>query len=652
MSQPTLQDAENGLKKYWGFPSFRKGQAEAVESVLDGKDTLVLFPTGGGKSLCYQVPAVTLDGLTVVISPLVALMQDQVDQLNDLGIRAAFINSTLPGYEIEQRLVNARNGMYKLLYIAPERLATDLWKAEQDRLNIKLVAVDEAHCISEWGHDFRPSYRTIREQLVDLEDDVRWMALTATATPEVKEDLLQSLQFREANVITSGFSRPNLHWWVTETQQKDRLLKKAVIRGIKKGSGIVYCNTRRDCEKWADFFTRQGIESRAYHAGLDNQRREEVQNQWVKGEIPLVVATNAFGMGIDKPDCRFVVHYSLPFTLEAYYQEAGRAGRDGEISYPLLIYKKGDPDILKSRIERSYPEYEELQAVYNGLCDDLELATGSFQEKPEPIDYTRIAKRAGISEQKLSAGLKVLQRLNVLELIELREPHVGIHFTVNLDYLRNFIENTDPAKADFLDTLYRQFGPAAFADFHFLRAGYLQEKLDVNANQLLKALRVFADHDQLLEMIWQGERPLVKLQEARMKKLQIDHKTAYHYRDVLLKKLNYITRYAETNRCRDLFLRHYFGETDPTPCGTCDNCLESKKRDSGIRKDEIQRVKEALGKEERTLRELHQQTDLDSKRLRNVINYMVREELICSVNDSRTAYRLSSKKSSSSPSSS
>ncbi|MEX0646789.1 MAG: ATP-dependent DNA helicase RecQ [Balneolaceae bacterium] len=642
MNQPTLQDAEKALKKYWGYDTFRPGQDKAVQSVLDGKNTLVLFPTGGGKSLCYQVPALVLDGLTVVISPLVALMQDQVDQLKQLGIRATFINSTLPGYEVEQRLVNARNGMYKMLYIAPERLASDRWKIEQPQLNIKLIAVDEAHCVSEWGHDFRPSYRNIREEVGDTEDGIRWMALTATATPEVRKDLLKSLKFSDVNVITGGFKRPNLHWWVNETPKKDEVLKKAVSRGVKMGSGIVYSGTRRDCEKWANYFTRNGIESKPYHAGLSSEDREKIQNQWVKGEVPLVVATNAFGMGIDKPDCRFVVHYTLPFTLEAYYQEAGRAGRDGETSYPVLIFKESDRDRLKARILRSYPEYDVLQKVYNGICDELELATGSIQEKPELVDYSHVAKRAGVSENVLPTALQVLQRLEVLELIELHEPYIGIHFTVTLEYLREFIDQAAAGKADFLDTLYRQFGPAAFTDYHYLRTSYIQEKLGVNENQLMKALRVFADHDQILEVNRQGKRPLVKLLEARMQKLQIDHHKAYHYRDVLLKKLDYMARYAATNQCRDVFLRHYFGETDKESCGNCDNCLKNDKIRKSISKKEISSIKSVLKERDHSIKELQKYTKWNREKLQRVINYMVREDLISSVNEDETVYRLSS----------
>lgn len=641
MEEPTLQHASRALKKYWGYDSFRKGQEEAIKSVLDGKDTLVLFPTGGGKSLCYQVPAVVMEGLTVVISPLVALMQDQVGQLNKLGIRAAFINSSLSGYEIEQRLINARNGMYKLLYVAPERLGSERWKVEQNQLNISLIAVDEAHCISEWGHDFRPSYRQIREELKDLGDNVRWIALTATATPEVKKDLLESLNFHQPNIITSGFGRENLQWWVVHTDKKQSVLVRSVKRGVSKGSGIVYAGTRKECEKWAAYFSDQGISAHPYHAGLSAEKRERIQTGWVKGEFPLVIATNAFGMGIDKADCRFVIHYTIPFSLEAYYQEAGRAGRDGAESYPLLIYKESDVKVLKSRIDRSYPEYETLQRMYNGLCDELDLAVGSEQEQPEMVDYEKLSARTKFTDSKISAAIEVLQRLGVIEWTDFYESRVGVHFLVAQDYLLDFIENTASEKGSFLDTLYRQFGPRAFGDFHYMDVSYLRKKLNVTSNQLLKALRVFERHDQILRTKWQGEKPLVRLMAPRMSKLHIDRDQAYHYRDVLLKKLEYTQRYASTGYCREIFLRSYFGETGTRPCGKCDNCRNLQTKENlHLKQEELQALKSFLEEKARTLEEMQRFTGWERRRLRMVINFMIREDMITESGKTRSSFRL------------
>lgn len=638
-----FNEAEHALKKYWGYDQFRPGQGEAVKSVLEGRETVVLFPTGGGKSLCYQVPAMVLDGLTLVISPLVSLMQDQVEQLTKLGIRATFINSTLPGYEVEQRLVNARNGMYKMLYIAPERLTSDRWKIEQPALNIQLIAVDEAHCISQWGHDFRPSYRSIREELGDAGELARWIALTATATPEVRQDLIKSLQFSDPNVVTAGFRRPNLHWWVNDKANKKEVLQNAVSRGAKLGSGIIYSGTRRDCEKWARYFTKQGIRTKPYHAGLESKQREKIQQEWIKGDTPVVAATNAFGMGIDKPDCRFVIHYSIPFSLEAYYQEAGRAGRDGEISYPILIFKQSDVKTLKSRIVKSYPEFDTLEKVYNGLCDELSLATGSEHEKAEPVQIEQLTRRTGISSSGISSAINILQRLGVIETFELRESRIGIQFIVSQEYLREYIDDAPPRKAGFIDTLFRQSTPYAFGDYYFMDVYYLRDKLKVTENQLLKALTVFSEHDQILKMKWHGDETLIKVLTPRMKKLSIDHDKAYHYRDVLLRKLDYVTQYATTEQCREVFLRQYFGETDAKPCGTCDNCRRNSNEKLSITEKEIRTVKKILIEGERSIPEIRQQTKWGSEKLKSVMDYMLREELVAMTGDKSSFYRLSNR---------
>lgn len=624
----SIKQALGALKSYWGFSSFRSGQQEAIQSVMDGNDTLVLFPTGGGKSLCYQVPAVIQDGLTVVISPLIALMQDQVQQLNQAGIRATFINSTIPLYEVEQRLVNARNGMYKLLYIAPERLSTDLWRAEQPNLNIQLVAIDEAHCISEWGHDFRPSYREIRKELEELPETTRWIALTATATPEVKKDILDNLAFDDPVVVTSGFKRENLHWWVSKTEKKRVKLKKTVKKAAGLGSGIVYASTRRECEEWANYFSKIGISAKPYHAGLDTVRRNTIQQDWIDGDISLVVATNAFGMGIDKADCRYVVHYTIPFSLEGYYQEAGRAGRDGEISYPILIYKESDVKYLKNRVEQNYPDPETLQKVYDGLCDELELAVGNEQESLDEIHLENISKRTNLPVSQISNSMNLLQRLDLLTQVDLREPRVGIHFIVNTDYLLEFIDESEPEKGNFLDALFRQFGPQVFSETQYLDIEYLTKKLESTSNQLYKALQVFAEHDQILNFKWQEETKLIQIKDARTKKLRIDSDRAYNYRDILLKKIDYMARYASTNACREVFLRHYFGETDCKPCGNCDNCTSNRKENSLVSEQDVQSVIKTLESGQKSISEISKSTNWNHKKTHRVLSFMVRENFL------------------------
>jgi ATP-dependent DNA helicase RecQ len=639
--QPTLQDAEKKLRDVWGYPSFRPGQDEVISSVLEGKDTLVLFPTGGGKSLCYQVPSLLFEGFTLVISPLVALMQDQVDALKKQGIRATFINSTLPRHETEQRMVNARNGMYRLLYVAPERLSTDLWKNQLPQLNISLIAIDEAHCISEWGHSFRPSYRTIREELSELDETTRWIALTATATPEVKEDILKNLQFENPEVIAGGFGRDNLKWWVNETPQKQSKLMNAALKASKKGSGIVYCSTRRDCERWAGRLRGADIKSEAYHAGLDSRKRERIQTDWIEGEIRVVVSTNAFGMGIDKPDCRFVIHETMPISLESYYQEAGRAGRDGDESYPILFYKPGNAEQAEERIKRGYPDYETLKTVYNGLCDELNLAIGSEMESSEPVDYKKVAKRSGLKESQIDVSVRVLERLEILEKTELYESKIGIHFTAGTNYIRRMIQESDTKKMQFLDILFRQFGSDSFNKMHFIDESYICEKLGVTSRQLEKALQVFSQHDQILEFSKRGEQPLIRLIDARMGNLQIDHKSAYHYRDVLLSKLGYMKQYIETSGCREQFLRNYFGETGTGRCGHCDNCLKSNDKKNDVPDEkEITAVQNILAENYRTVNELRNLTDLSVKKINHILKLLSREDQLMKAEEDEVRFKL------------
>ena len=613
-----------------------------MEAVMSGKDTLVLFPTGGGKSLCYQVPALLLDGLTIVLSPLVALMEDQVHQLTSKGIRATFINSTLSRAEVEQRLVNARNGMYRLLYMAPERLKTELWRSEKPQLPIRLVAIDEAHCISEWGHDFRPSYRTIRHDMGELPEDTRWMALTATATPEVRKDLLQTLEFRDPVIVTGRFSRPNLQWWVQQTSKREDLFVRAVKKGIEKGSGIVYANRRRDCEEWAQMFSKMGIPAKPYHAGLEATERSAIQQQWIQNEIPLVVATNAFGMGIDKPDCRFVVHHTLPLSLEAYYQEAGRAGRDGAESFPVLIFKKTDIERLTQRIHRSYPSVEQLILAYRGIADHLELAVGSQQQVHEPVPELAVCKRTGLSEPVVRASIQLLQRLELLDVQELYQPRYRFRWTVSRSSLLNTIR-IPSRKHEFLETLLRWIPQEAFVEEVDLEERFLCESLQLQPTSLKKAFHVLQRQDHLIACQRLGEEPLIRLTDARMATPIIDPHKAYAYRDILLQKFEYMVQYATSDGCREQFLRVYFGDDAGTPCGHCDRCdaQAASKRNEYSSKD-IRRLWKLFEEDPSRaihLKEICKETGWSPEKVKRVTHYMLREEILVTEPGTRGLYR-------------
>ncbi|MDX1617826.1 MAG: RecQ family ATP-dependent DNA helicase [Balneolaceae bacterium] len=626
-----FQKAKENLVRYWGFDSFRPGQDEAIRSVLKGNDTLVLFPTGGGKSLCYQVPATVLDGLTLVISPLVALMQDQVRQLNARGISATFVNSSLSSWEVEQRFVNARNGMYKLFYCAPERLKSNLFQVEMDKLNIDLVAVDEAHCISEWGHDFRPSYREIRPSLEPISDRFRWIALTATATPEVRDDIVENLALDDPAIISRGFDRPNLIWWVVESEKKEEKLMQAVRRASARGSGLIYGGTRRNCERLAERIERQlGVKAKAYHAGVEDREREAIQEEWIEGALPLVVATNAFGMGIDKADCRYVIHYELPYSLEAYYQEAGRAGRDGQESYPILIYRPSDAARAEKRLKDSYPQKKDLQTVYDALCDELALAVGSEMETAEQISVEAVKTRSGLPQRIVHSSLKVLNQMGVIQLIEHVVPQIALQFSVSRQYVRDLIDEMDNRdKAAFLDTVFRQFGHEAFGEPKYLELDYLQRKLNTTRNGVIKGLRVLQDHDHILGFRAIGEMPLVKLLDERMAKLPFGKKELEQHRNSLLRKLTRMVGYVETGGCRERFIRTYFGEDRVEPCGHCDNCLESGEFDaSPVSNSEIQTLKKVLNNGGKDLGEIQKLTNWGKAQIRRSLSFLIQEDKI------------------------
>lgn len=633
MIEDLFEQAEKNLQEYWNYPAFRQGQDEAIRSILDGRDTVVLFPTGGGKSLCYQVPATVFSGMTLVISPLVALMQDQVQQLKERGVAATFINSTLSSWEVEQRLVNARNGMYKLLYCSPERLKTTLWEAELPKLNIDLVAIDEAHCISEWGHDFRPSYREIRESLETLDESTAWMALTATATPEVRKDIIENLGFEEANVISKGFDRPNLIWWVVPAEKKREKLLDAVRKASDRGSGLIYGGTRRNCEELSELITgKLNIPAKAYHAGIDQVERRKIQEQWISGALPLVAATNAFGMGIDKSDCRYVIHYQMPYSLEAYYQEAGRAGRDGMKSYPILLYKPSDSAIAEKRLKDSYPEKEQLQKVYDALCDTFNLAVNTGMEEAEQVSIPALQKRSGLPFRIVKSSLKVLNQLGIIQLIDYVAPQIGVRFIAAEDYVRNQIDTLENnQKATFLDTLYRQFGPESFNEMKYLEVDYLKRKLNETENAIVKGLQVLQAHDQVLTYEALGELPLVRLIEERQRNLPFGRKELEKHRNSLLKKLEYMERYIRTDLCREVFIRRYFGEEKVSDCGHCDNCLRDRNASpDGLDKTQVSQVSKILKKGSRSMQELLKITGTDKDQLKQALSYLIREEKVTS----------------------
>ena len=563
-------EAEAVLRRHWKHERFREGQWEIIEAVLAGEDVLAILPTGGGKSVCYQVPALLKDGLTLVVSPLIALMQDQVAGLKARGVEAAFINSTLSAREIDQRWTDAEFGRYRLLYVAPERLQTDVFLARAERLNVALLAVDEAHCISEWGHHFRPSYLQIAEARVHFGDPPT-VAVTATATPEVRRDIVRHLALRTPRQVVKGFDRPNLVWSIFRTENKPAKVLE-VVRNVP-GSGILYAATRRGTEEWAAWLEGQGESAVAYHGGLKSDVRAERQEAWLRSETRLVVATNAFGMGIDKPDVRFVVHVDVPGTLEAYYQEAGRGGRDGRAAHAVLLFQPGDEGTQRALIESGYPDAQAVRAVYDAACSLAQLPIGSLPEAPVAIDAEKVARVAGVGLGQAKRAIELLMRQGVWQPLPTHKHRGYVRFETSAEAVRRYAEGLErPALAQFVDTLLRTVHADAFSAWWDIDLRLLQRRMRLPRERLLRGMAFLEERGLLC---WQppGAAALVQFAEPRTARLLVDDVAVRRAKRRAEKQLDHTLRYARSVTCRRRFLLAYFGEASPERCGRCDVCL-------------------------------------------------------------------------------
>ena len=498
------------LKRYWGFDTFRPVQEQVILSVLAGRDTLALMPTGGGKSLTYQIPGLASEGVCIVVTPLIALMKDQVDRLRKLGIRALAIHSGLSARQIDIDLDNCVYGDVKFLYVAPERLASEAFRLRVQRMNVSLLAVDEAHCISQWGYDFRPSYLRIAE-LRERIPGVPVLALTASATPRVADDIMEKLHFAEPHLLRSDFSRPNLSYAVRHTDDKNEQLLR-IIRNVG-GSGIVYVRTREGAEQVAAFLRDEGISAEYYHGGLGHAERSMRQDAWISGRTPVMVATNAFGMGIDKPDVRYVVHYTMCDSLESYYQEAGRAGRDGRRSYAVLLVSSDDAGRIAKRFEADYPPLEKIRSIYEKICSYLQIAIGDGAQSSFLFNLRDFCTREHLYAGLVQNALKILSQNGYMTLLDEAANPARILFCVSRDDLYRLRVIRDDL--DHIIRVLLRLYEGVFTDFRPIDeteiatwSGYTPEKV----HDLLKRLWQL----RVIRYIPSNRSPLLYMDEERL----------------------------------------------------------------------------------------------------------------------------------------
>ncbi|MBF9224066.1 RecQ family ATP-dependent DNA helicase [Hymenobacter sp. BT662] len=567
------------LREHWGHTSFRPGQEDIITSVLAGQDTLALLPTGGGKSICFQVPALARPGICIVVSPLIALMKDQVDNLRKRGLKAEAIYAGMSHQEIDHALDNCVYGRHvKFLYVSPERLLTDLFQVRVAKMNVGLLAVDEAHCLSQWGYDFRPPYLRIAELREKLPPDVPVIALTATATAQVQADIVEKLKFREGSrVFRQSFARPKLSYSVLHTEDKLRRLLE-VVRGVGPGkTGIVYARTRRQTEDTAAFLQQHRFPAAAYHAGLPAEKRTKVQQDWIADKIRLIVATNAFGMGIDKPDVRLVAHLDAPDTLEAYYQEAGRAGRDEKTAFAVLLAGPNDADELRRRTNQSFPPLDTVKRVYQALANYSRTAVGGGELAAFEFDIQQFAETYRIKAVDAHNSLRILQREGFVQLNEAVNQPARVHLILNHQDLYAF--QVANAQHDLLiKALLRLHGGELFSDFQTISENALATHLRRSVVEVRQQLR-YLHTAGILHYQPRQESPQAMFTTPRYDapKLPLDQVKMTAARDLARSKTNAVGQYLGGTRCRQILLLTYFDETDPARCGVCDICLAEKK---------------------------------------------------------------------------
>jgi ATP-dependent DNA helicase RecQ len=559
------------LRTHWGYDAFRHGQEAIIDNVISGADTLALLPTGGGKSVCFQVPALCKPGMAIVISPLIALMKDQVERLNALGIPAAYINSSLPFWMIDRKIQQAVEGKLRFLYCAPERIRSEAFLGHLRKMPVNLLVVDEAHCISQWGYDFRPAYLEIRLIRAEL-PRIPVIALTASATPAVQEDILDKLGIPNAQVFRSGFGRPNLRYFVFQEQNVPLRVLEIARRTL--GTGIVYSRTRKQTRSLAEMLRQHGITAAAYHGGMKTSERDKIQQDWLDGKVRVMVATNAFGMGIDKADVRFVLHFNLPFDLESYYQEAGRGGRDGKTALAIAFDNPVDIAEIQRWNAEKYPSWQTIRDHFEKISRYFQLPNEGAVDSWKSFDLLSLAEDSGLRARELYRSLQLLHNEGILWLNEEEDDYAYLFISADpatvLDYKKNH-----PGSAGLVDFLLRNLGGEAFSnEIRFLPQRWAS-RLGMDAEKLEKGLHQLAKH-HLVEYRAPSKGPVIRFLRAAfpLSKAEMNWDKYVFLKEQSGIRLAELLRYVGTTEvCRSLMIRHYFGEEAWDPCGVCDVCI-------------------------------------------------------------------------------
>ena len=581
-------EALETLKKYWGYDAFRPLQRDIVESALSGHDTLGLMPTGGGKSITFQVPGMMMPGVTIVVTPLISLMKDQVDNLKRRRIKAVFLHSGMTRRESEMAREKLTNGGAKFLYISPERLRNDNFIADLRRIEVSLIVVDEAHCISQWGYDFRPAYLNIK-RLRKEKPGVPVMALTATATPEVARDICTQLDMERPNVFRMSFSRENINYIVRPCLTKINEVFHILSR--TQGSAIVYVRSRKRTGDIAEYLRSAGITAEAYHAGLTYELKAERQNSWKIGETRVIVATNAFGMGIDKPDVRVVIHYDMPPSLEEYYQEAGRAGRDGLKSYAVLLTSRTDQGVMRRRISEAFPERDVIKKVYERICNFLHISIGEGYDTLSEFDIEKFCRIFKYQPRQCLSAIHLLQQAGYLEYMEEADHRSRVMITCHREELYH-LHNLTPRTELVLTRLMREY-TGLFAEFVKISEPGIALALGMDERDVYESMLELG-RAKVLNYIPRNRVPLIYLPTSREEPryIEIGRRIYEDRREIMSRRVEAMINYAfKTNICRENHLLEYFGEKREDRCGRCDTCRDMKK---SARQDPAYAIKNIL----------------------------------------------------------